>query len=141
VRVNANLVVNLGDNLRLIFLKYDNTTVESENVIWSRTAPGAQSVVLTNLIVPHDNNLPYPSGNVKRVKLVLTDSAGNVILDNMAWEKVVQDDWGTRVSWIILNWGSHTSAQRDQLGSEVTQVILNWAGTPTGRDRRDFSQA
>jgi parallel beta-helix repeat protein len=141
VRVNANLVVNQGDNLRLRFLGYDNKTVEWEDVIWSRTAPGPENVILTNLIVPHDNTLPYPSGNVKRVKLVLTDSAGNVILDNMAWEKVVQDDWGTRVSWIILNWGSHTSAQRDQLGSEVTQVILNWAGTPTGRDRRDFSQA
>jgi hypothetical protein len=141
VRVTTNLVVNQGDNLRLRFLGYDNRTVEWENVIWSRTTPGPESVVLTNLIVPHDNTLPYPSGNVKRVKLVLTDSAGNVILDNMAWEKVIQDDWGTRVSWIILNWGSHTAAEQNQLGSELTQIILNWAGTPSGRDRRDFSQA
>jgi hypothetical protein len=141
VRVNANLVVNQGDNLCLRFLAYDNKTIEWENVIWSRTTPGPENLILTDLIVPHDNTLPYPSGNVKRVKLVLTDSAGNVILDNMAWEKVIQDDWGTRVSWIILNWGSHTAAEQNQLGSELTQIILNWAGTPSGRDRRDFSQA
>jgi hypothetical protein len=138
VRVNANLVVNLGDNLRLRFLAYDNKTVEWENVIWSRTAPGPENVILTDLIVPHDNTLPYPSGNVKRVKLVLTDSAGNLVLDNMAWYTAVQDDWGTRITWIILNWASHTAAERDQLGNEVTQIILNWAGTPTGRDRGDF---
>jgi hypothetical protein len=31
--VNANLSIGNGDNLHLIFLAYDNTTVETENVI------------------------------------------------------------------------------------------------------------
>jgi hypothetical protein len=132
-------VVNTGDNLRLIFLLYDNVTVESEAVIWSRTAPGAQTVTFLNLVVPHDSGSPYPTGNVKRVKLVLTDSAGNVILDNMAWYKVVQDDWGARVNWIVLNWSGHNSSQQDQLGAEVNQIILGWSGVPTTIDQGDFS--
>jgi hypothetical protein len=139
VKVTTNIVVNIGDNLRLRFLAYDNVTVESEAVIWSRTAPGAQIVTFTNLIVPHDSNLPYPSGNVKRVKLVLTDSAGIVILDNMAWYKVVQDDWGSRVNWIILNWSAHNSSQQDQLGSEINTIVLGWSGVPTTIDQHDFS--
>jgi len=138
--VNTNLVVNQGDNLRLRFLANDNITVESESVIWSRTAPGPQIVNLTNLIVSHDGNLPYPSGNVHRVKLVLTDSFGVTILDNMAWYTSVQDDWGTRITWIILNWASHTALQQDQLGSEISAIILGWASTPTTRDQHDFSQ-
>ena len=141
VKVTASLVVYQGDNLRLRFLAADNITIESESVIWSRTAPGAQTVTLTNLIAPHDGNLPYPSGNVKRVKLVLTDSSGNVILDNMAWYKVVQDGWGSRIGWIILNWSAHNSAQQDQLGDEISQIILNWAGTPTTGDQHDFLQS
>jgi len=140
-KTTENLVVNTGDNLRLRFLAQDNVTVENEAVIWSRTAPGAQTVNLTNLIVPHDNNLPYPLFNVKRVKLVLTDSAGTVILDNMAWYRAVQDDWGNRITWIILNWASHNSSQQDQLGNEISQIILNWASTPTVRDQHDFSQS
>jgi len=139
--VTVNLWVNNGDNLRLIFLKADNKTVESENVVWSRTAPDAQNVILTNLVVPHDNHSPYPSDYVKRVKLVLTDSAGNVILDNMAWYTVVQNDWGSRITWIILKWALHSSLQKSQLGSEIQQIILKWALCPTARDQRDFSQA
>jgi hypothetical protein len=138
--MTTNLVVNQGDNLRLRFLANDNITVESESVIWSRTAPGPQIVNLTNLIVPHDGNIPYPSGNVHRVKLVLTDSSGIMILDNMAWYTSVQDDWGTRITWIILNWASHNSSQQDQLGSEISQIILNWASAPTTGDQHDFSQ-
>jgi hypothetical protein len=138
VRVTADLTIYQGDNLHLIFLAADNKTVENEDIIWSRTAPGAQTVTLTNLIVPHDIAFLV---NVHRVKLVLTDSAGNVILDNMAWYKVVQDDWGSRVSWIVLNWASHNSSQQDQLGSEISTIILNWASTPTTRDQHDFSQS
>jgi parallel beta-helix repeat protein len=131
--VTTSLVVNQGDNLHLIFLAYDNT-VESDNVIWSRTAPGAQTVTL-NMIIPH------PIGNnVKRVKLVLADNAGNVILGNMAWYTVVQDDWSNRISWIILNWGSHTSPQQDQLSNEISAIILNWANVQTTTDQHDFSQ-
>jgi hypothetical protein len=141
VKVTTSLVVYYGDNLRLRFLDYDNMTVESETVIWSRTHGGAENVTLTNLVVPHDNHLPYPSDYVKRVKLVLTDSAGNLILDNMAWYKVVQDYWGGRLQWIILKWSSHTPAQQDQLGAEIQQIILNWSNIPSGRDQHDFSQA
>jgi hypothetical protein len=137
VKVTTSLVVSQGDNLKLIFLAYDNVTIESQAVIWSRTAPGAQTVNLTNLIVSHDNAL---SVNVHRVKLVLTDSAGNVILDNMAWYKAVQDDWGARINWIVLNWSSHNSSQQDQLGAEITQIILGWSAVPTTRDQHDFSQ-
>jgi hypothetical protein len=133
-KTTESLVVNVGDNLRLRFLLYDNVTVESESVIWSRTAPGAQTVNLTNLIVPHPSNL-----NVKRVKLVLTNSAGTVIVDNMAWYKAVQDDWGARVNWIVLNWSAHNSSQQDQLGSEVNQIVLGWSGVPTTIDQGDFS--
>jgi uncharacterized membrane protein len=151
VKTTENLVVNVGDNLKLIFLAYDNVTVESQAVIWSRTAPGAQVVNLTNLIVPHDNSLTWPAGgspsialampagNVKRVKLVLTDSAGNVIVDNMAWYKAVQDDWSNRVSAIILSWPSHTSSQQDQLSNEITAIILGWPSVPTTADQHDFS--
>jgi parallel beta-helix repeat protein len=136
VKVTTNLVVTIGDNLRLKFLAYDNVTVESEAVIWSRTAPGAQIVNLTNLIVPHDIALLV---NVHRVKLVLTNSAGTVIVDNMAWYKVVQDDWGARVNWIVLNWASHSSSQQDELGSEIGQIVLGWSGVPTTIDQQDFS--
>jgi hypothetical protein len=142
VKVTTNLIVYTGDNLRIRFLAQDGVTPEgTENVIWSRSAPGAQTVTLTNLVVPHDNGSPYPTGQVKRVKLVLTDSAGNIILDNMAWFRAVQDDWGTRITWIILNWASHNSSQQDQLGSEISTIILNWASCPTVRDQGDFSQA
>jgi hypothetical protein len=134
--VTVNLTVNTGDNLHLIFLQYDNKTVESENVIWSRTAPGAQTMNLSNLVVQHPGNL-----NVKRAKLVLTDNFGNVVLDNMAWYKVVKDDWGNRIVWNVVNWASHNSSQQDQLGSEISQIILNWASTPTVRDQHDFSQS
>jgi parallel beta-helix repeat protein len=152
VKTTENLVVNTGDNLRLIFLAYNNVTVESEDVIWSRTAIGTQIVNLTDLIVSHDNSLTWPAGdspsialampagNVKRVKLILTDSAGNVIVDNMAWYTVVQDDWSNRISWIILNWASHSSPQQDQLSNEISTIILSWAGVPTVRDQHDFSQ-
>jgi uncharacterized repeat protein (TIGR01451 family) len=151
VRTTENLVVNVGDNLKLIFLASDNVTVESEAVIWSRTAPGAQVVNLTNLIVPHDNSLTWPAGgspsialampagNVKRVKLVLTDSAGNVIVDNMAWYKVLQDDWSNRLTAIILGWASHNSLQQDQLTNEITAIILGWASVQTTTDQHDFS--
>lgn len=150
VRVTTNLVVYTGDNLHLIFLAYDNKTVESDNVIWSRTISGPENVVFTNRIVPHDNNLSWPAGgypsialakpagDVHRVKLVLTDSAGNIILDNMVWYTATKDDWGTRITWIILNWPSHTAAKQDQLGNEITPIILNWASTPTTRDQYDF---
>jgi hypothetical protein len=137
VSTTENLVVTVGDNLRLIFLASDNVTVESEAVIWSRIAPGTQTVTFVDLIVPHDNGL---SVNVKRVKLVLTDSAGDLILDNMAWYMVVQDDWNNRISWIILNWGKHNSSQQDQLSNEISSVILNWPKVPTSRDQGDFSQ-
>jgi outer membrane protein assembly factor BamB len=137
-RVTVNLVVYEGDNLRLRFLKMDNTTVEWENVIWSRTAPGAQTVTLTNLVVPHDNYSPYPSGNIYRMKLVLTDSAGNVILDNMAWYTAVHNDWGSRIQWIILNWALHTGTEQIQLGAEIQQIILNWPDIPSARDQHDF---
>jgi len=139
-KLNTNLVVYQGDNLRLIFLAQDNVTVQSENVIWSRTALGTQTVNLTNLIVPHDSTTPYPSVNVHRVKLVLTDNMGNMVWDNMAWYKVVQDDWGSRVGWVILNWSSHSSSQQDQLGMEITQIILNWSNVSTTSDQSDFSQ-
>jgi hypothetical protein len=143
VKVTTSLVVNQGDNLRLRFLAQDNVTIENEAVIWSRTAPGAQVVTLTNLVVPHDLNGAggNPAVNVKRVKLVLTDNLGNMILDNMAWYRVIQDDWGTRITWIILNWASHNSSQQDQLGSEISTIILNWASTPTTGDQHDFSQS
>jgi hypothetical protein len=135
--VTANLMVLQGDNLHLIFLAQDNKTVESDTVIWSRTAPGTQIVTLENLIVPHDDTT-----YIKMVKLVLTDSAGNVIVDNMAWYKVVQDDWGDRITWIVLNWAKHTSSQQDQLGDEFNRLVLNWAKIPTGpRDQQDFSQS
>jgi hypothetical protein len=136
-KLNANLVIYQGDNLHLIFLAQDNVTVESDNVIWSRTAPGAQAVVLTSLVVPHDSGL---TGNVKRAKLMLTDNSGAIILDNMAWYTVVQDDLSSRISWIILNWGSHNSSQQDQLSSEISQIIINWATFPSTRDQGDFSQ-
>jgi hypothetical protein len=140
--VNTNLIVNQGDNLRLSFLGWDNITVESGMVIWNRTAPGAQVVTLTNLVVPHDLNGTggNPAVNVKRVKLVLTDSSGTIILDNMAWYTVVQDDWGSRMGWIILNWASHDISQQDQLGAEITSIIISWASTPTTGDQQDFSQ-
>jgi predicted alpha-1,2-mannosidase len=143
VRVTTSLVVNQGDNLRLKFLAQDNVTIENEAVIWSRTAPGAQVVTLTNLVVPHDLNGAggNPAVNVKRAKLVLTDNLGNVILDNMAWYRVIQDDWGTRITWIVLNWASHNSSQQDQLGSEISTIILSWASTPTTGDQQDFSQS
>jgi hypothetical protein len=117
------------------FLAQDNVTVESENVIWSRTNPGAENVNLTNLIVQHPSNL-----NLKRVKLVLTDNTCAVVLDNMAWYTVTQDDWGGRIGWIILNWSAHNSSQQDQLGSEISTIILNWASVPTTRDQYDFSE-
>jgi hypothetical protein len=139
-KVTTDLEVYTGTNLRLRFLAADNKTVESEVVIWSRTIPGVESVSLTNMIFLHDNHLPYPVGIIKRVKMVLTDNAGNVILDNMAWYTPSQDDWGKRVNWIILNWSSHTAAQQDQLGNEVTQIVLNWAATPTTHDQGDFSK-
>jgi len=142
--VNVNLTVYTGDNLRLRFLALDNKTVENENVIWSRTAPGTQTVTLENLFVPHDNaliGLGHPNDYIKRMKLVLTDSAGNVILDNMAWYKVVQDDWGDRISWIVLNWALHTLSNQDKLGDEISTIVLNWALVPSSpRDQQDFSQ-
>jgi hypothetical protein len=140
VRVTANILVGAGDNLRLRFLTYDNVSVESEMVIWSRTAPGAENVNLTNLVVPHDANLPYPSGDVKRVKLVLTNSSGAIIEDNMAWYTPVQDDWSNRLNWIILNWANHNSSQKDQLSNEINAIILNWSTVPTTRDQHDFSR-
>jgi hypothetical protein len=129
----VNLLVSKGDNLHLMFLKYDNVTVETENVIWSRTAPGAQTVVLTNLIIMNTENV-----SVSRVKLVLTDNAGNVIWDNMAWYTPVQDDWSNRISWIILNWAGHNSSQQDQLSNEISTIILKWGNVPSTRDQRDF---
>jgi uncharacterized membrane protein len=139
--VNVNLTVYTGDNLRLRFLAQDNKTIESENVIWSRTAPGAQTVNLTNLIVPHDNalvSLGSPTDYIKRMKLVLTDSAGNV-LENVAWYRVVPDDWGARISWIVINWSLHTPSNQDRLGDEISTCVLNWALTPYGpRDQHDF---
>jgi hypothetical protein len=152
VNATTNLTIYQGDNLHLIFLAQDNKTVESDMVIWSRTAPGAENVTLTNLVVPHDNSLTWPAGgspsiafampagNVKRVKVVLTDSAGNVIVDNMAWYRVVQDDWSNRISWIILKWGNHNSPQQDQLSNEISSIIINWGSTPTSRDQYDYSQ-
>jgi hypothetical protein len=139
VDVTANILVSEGDNLRLRFLAYDNLTVESEAVIWSRTAPGAENVNFMNLVVLHDADLPYPLEDVKRVKLVLTDNLGNVILDNMSWYTVVQDDWSNRISWIILNWGSHTSPQQDQLSDEINHIVLDWALVPETRNQHDFS--
>jgi parallel beta-helix repeat protein len=133
--ITVNLLVDQGDNLRLEFLKYDNTTVEAESVIWSRTILGTERVGFTNLIVPHPGNV-----YVKRIKLVLTDNAGTVVLDNMAWYTVVQDDWSNRIIWIILNWGSHNSSQQDQLSNEISTIILNWGSVPTSRDQHDFSQ-
>jgi hypothetical protein len=157
VKVTVNIQVSEGDNLHLIFLKDDNKTVDSDSVIWSRTAPGTQTITLTNLIVPHDNNLTWPAGgspainlalvgsnsasNVFRIKLVLTDNSGAVILDNMAWYTVVQDDWSNRISWIILNWGSHNSSQQDQLSNEISSIIIGWGSVPTSRDQHDFSQS
>jgi len=76
--------------------------------------------------------------NIKRVKLVLTDNTGAVVLDNMAWYTVVQDDWGSRMSWIILNWSNHNSSQQDELGNEITSIIINWASTPIIRDQGDY---
>jgi uncharacterized repeat protein (TIGR01451 family) len=141
VTLTENLLVS-GDNLHLIFLKYDNKTIEADNVIWSRTAPGAETVTFTNLIFQHDNRTPPspPSSYIKRVKLVLTDNAGTVVLDNMAWYTVVQDDWSNRISYIILKWGSHNSSQQDQLSNEISTIILNWGSVPTTRDQHDFSQ-
>jgi hypothetical protein len=122
-------------------------------VIWSRTAPGVQVVTLTNMVVPHDNNLTWPvggsssialakpAGTVKRVKLVLTDNTGAVVQENMAWYRIVQDDWSNRISWIIINWGSHTSSQQDQLSNEISSIIINWGSTPTTRDQQYFSQS
>jgi hypothetical protein len=148
--VNTNLTIYQGDNLHMIFLAQDNHTVESDNVIWSRTAPGAQVVTLTNLIVPHDSSLTWPAGGSpsinlakpasteKRIKLVLTDSSGNIILDNMAWYRIVQDDWSNRISWIILRWGSHTSPQQDQLSNEISAIIISWGTVPTAHDQHDF---
>jgi hypothetical protein len=148
--VSVSLQVPQGDSLRLIFLAQDNHTVESDNVIWSRTAPGLENVTLTNLVVPHDNNLTWPAGGspsislakpantIKRVKLVLTDSSGNIILDNMAWYRIVQDDWSNRISWIILKWGSHNSSQQDQLSNEISSIIIGWGSVPTTRDQHDF---
>jgi uncharacterized repeat protein (TIGR01451 family) len=140
-RTTENLVVNTGDNLVVRFLKQDNVTVENDIVIWSRTAPGAQVVTLTDLVVAHDNNRGggNPLNNVKRVKLVLTNSAGTVILDNMAWYTPVQDDWSNRISWIILKWGNHNSSEQDQLSNEISSIILNWGNCPTSRDQQDFS--
>jgi hypothetical protein len=155
VNVTINLLLAQGDNLHLIFLANDNVTVESDNVIWSRTTPVTENVSFTNLVVPHDNNLSWPAGgspainlalvgsnstsNVKRVKLVLTDNTGTVILDNMAWFKVVQDDWSNRISWIILNWGNHNSPQQDQLSNEISQIIIGWGSVPTVSDQHDFT--
>jgi parallel beta-helix repeat protein len=133
--VTADLLIGQGDNLRLVFLAYDNKTVENETVIWSRTSPGVENVNLTNLILPQSGL----SINIERVKLVLTDNVGNVILDNMAWYRVVQDDWSNRISWIILNWGGHNSAQQDQLSNEISTIIINWGSVPTVPDQHDFS--
>jgi predicted alpha-1,2-mannosidase len=157
VVVTTSLTINQGDNLHLIFLAQDNHTIESDNVVWSRTSPGSENVTLTDLIVPRDNNLTWPAGgfpsialaepigsapdHTKRVKLVLTDSAGNILLDNMAWYTVVQDDWSNRISWIIINWGSHNSSQQDQLSNEISSIIINWGSAPTSRDQHDFSQS
>jgi hypothetical protein len=135
--VTTNLTINQGDNLHLIFLAQDNQTVESDDVIWSRTASGAENVSLTDLVIPHDSGL---TGNVQRVKLILTDTAENVILDNMAWYTVVKDDWSNRITWIILNWGGHNSPQQDQLSNEITIIIINWGSAPTSRDQHDFSK-
>jgi predicted GH43/DUF377 family glycosyl hydrolase len=154
--VTTSLTINQGDNLHMIFLAQDNHTIESDNVVWSRISPGSENVTLTDLIVPRDNNLTWPAGgspsialaepigsapdHTKRVKLVLTDSAGNILLDNMAWYTVVQDDWSNRISWIILHWGAHTPPQQDQLSNEISAIIINWGATPTVRDQHDFSQ-
>jgi hypothetical protein len=141
-KTTENLVVNTGDNLRLRFLAQDNVTVENDIVIWSRTAPGEQVVSLMDLTVAHDNNLAggNPAVNMKRVKLILTDSSGNVILDNMAWYRVVQDDWSNRISWIILRWSGHNSSQQNQLSNEITQIIIGWGSAPTARDQHDYSR-
>jgi hypothetical protein len=130
VRVPMNLTIYQGDNLHLIFLTQDNH-IENDIVIWSRTAPGPQTVTL-DLIVGI-------SINVKMIKLVLTDNLGNVILDNIVWYTVVQDDWSNRISWIILNWGSHSSSAQDTLSNEILTIILNWGSVPTTRDQHDFS--
>jgi len=137
-KVTADLKIYTGGNLRLRFLAADNKTVESEAVVWGRTMPGEEYVSFTDRSVLHDNHLPYPVGIIKRVKMVLTDNAGNVILDNMAWYTPVQNDWGNRVNWIVLNWSSHTGAEQDQLGNEITQIVLNWSNTPIIRDQWDF---
>jgi hypothetical protein len=139
-RVTTDLTIYTGDNLRLEFLAADNKTVEHDAVIWSRTSPGAQTVALTNLTVPHDDTLPYPSSDVKRIKLVLTDNSGSVISDNMAWYTVVKDDFTSRIGWIIINWANHSAADKDQLSSEITQIIINWASVSSTRDQGDFSQ-
>jgi hypothetical protein len=140
VTLTGSLLIS-ADNLHLIFLKYDNKTIEADNVIWSRTAPGAETVTFTNLIIQHDNHTPpSQTSYAKRIKLVLTDSTGAVVLDNMAWYTVVQDDWSNRISWVILKWGSHNSSQQDQLSNEISAIILNWGSVPTTRDQHDFPQ-
>jgi hypothetical protein len=135
VSLTLNLTINYGDNLLLKFLSYDNNTAEVENVVWNRSVQGHENVSLTGLVVPHPENV-----YVERVKLVLTDSTGAVVMDNMAWYTVVQDDWYNRITWIILHWGGHNSSQQDQLSNEITQIIIYWLGCPSTRDQNDFSQ-
>lgn len=135
-------MVYIGDNLHLIFLRYDNKTVENDIVLWSRTGPGAENVILDNLIVPHDNALGglwHSNNYIKRMKLVLENSDGTVILDNMAWCKVVQDDWGDEISWIVLRWALHPIHEQDKMGEEISTIVLNWALIPNTRDQHDFS--
>lgn len=95
-------------------------------------------MTFTNMIFLHDNHLPYPADIVKRVKMVLTDDSGDIIVDDMAWYTPVKDDWGNRINWIILNWSRHTVAEQDQLGNETIQIILKWSNTPIIHDQWDF---
>jgi hypothetical protein len=150
--VNVNLTIDNGDELHVVFLAYDNVTVESDVVIWRRTASGPQTVTFSNLVVPHDNmlvGLGHPSAYVKRVKLVLENRDGTVVWNDIAWYKVVQADWRARENRIAsaAEWPLYTPAQQDQINDEAETIVLYWLNTPAQglsaipegpRDQHDF---
>jgi hypothetical protein len=120
VHLDLDLYLNKGSMLAVKFYNYLNA-YEGEEIIWSGAAPTRVTLL---------GDIPHPMGyGVKKVTLVATDSAGNVISTIVSF-RVTKGDLWDRIIVILGSWPEAADKERDQLFAEIVDILGQWPEAP-----------
>jgi hypothetical protein len=132
VELDLDVYLDNGSKLVVKFYKYDNTTLQAENVVWENVTP-AHVVLLENVSHPEGSPVPpshFPNGTVQIAKLVLTTNDTENEISTLASFTAHQCHLRNRYIEILLAWGGCPSC-RPAFRAEIIDILLQWASAPS----------